>query len=73
MDTVGTRLKKARMDAMFSRPEVEIELGLPPGYIGKLECEEVLPVVGLVKRLAELYQVDMNWLCMIGEKMNDYD
>lgn len=68
MDTFGTRLKNARMKAGYSRPEVEIELGLPPGYIGKLECEEVFPLVGLVKRLAELYRVDLNWLCMIGGK-----
>ena len=71
MDTVGTRLKKARMKAGYSRPEVEIELGLLPGYIGKLECDEVLPLVGLVKRLAALYRVDLNWLCMIGENTND--
>ena len=71
MDTVGTRLKKARMKAGYSRAEVEIELGLLPGFIGKLECEEVLPVVGFVKRLAELYRVDLNWLCMIGENTND--
>lgn len=71
IDTFGTRLKKARMKAGYSRVEVEIELGLLPGYMGKLECEEVFPIVGLVKRLAELYQVDMNWLCMIGENTND--
>lgn len=71
MDTVGSRLKRARLDAMYSRPEVEIELGLPPGYIGKLECEEVFPLVGLVKQLAELYRVDLNWLCMIGGNTND--
>ena len=68
MDTFGNRLRKARTKAMYSRTEVEIELGLEPGYIGKLECEMVLPEMCLVKRLAKLYQVDVNWLCMIGEK-----
>lgn len=67
-DSFGMRLRHARMKAGYSRPEVEIELGLEPGYLGKLECEMVLTTMDIVKRLAALYRVDFNWLCMIGEK-----
>lgn len=71
MDTFGTRLRKARKDAGYSRSEAAIELGVSPGYIGRMESEEVYPSILQVSQLAALYQVDLNWLCMIGENTND--
>lgn len=67
-DSFGNRMRKARMNAGYSRPEVDIELGVTPGYIGRMECEEVCPTIAQVKQLAALYNVSLEWLCMIGEK-----
>lgn len=70
-DSFGTRIRKARMDAGYSRPEVAFELGVAPAYIGRMEAEEVCPTIAQVKQLAALYNVSLEWLCMMGEKAND--
>lgn len=64
------RLRKARLDAGYTQPQVSAELKITSGTLSKYENGKLEPDLEKLAMLAEFYAVSIDWLLGIGQKEN---
>ncbi len=62
------RIRKARVDAGYTQPQVSDELHISKGTISKYETGKLEPDLEKLAVLAEFYAVSVDWLLGIGAK-----
>lgn len=62
------RIKKARIDAGYTQPQVAEELSISRSNISKYETGKLEPDLEKLAALAEFYNVTTDWLLGIGQK-----
>lgn len=62
------RIKKARIDAGYTQPQVAEEISISKGTISKYETGKLEPDLEKLAKLAEFYNVSTDWLLGIGAK-----
>lgn len=60
--TLGEKIKELRMQKMYSQGELAKELGVSPAMISYIESDEKTPSLLLLKRLAKLLEVSLDYL-----------
>lgn len=60
--TLGEKIKELRMQKMYSQSEIAKELGVSPAMISYIENDEKTPSLLLLKRLAKLLEVSLDYL-----------
>ncbi|WDM22604.1 helix-turn-helix domain-containing protein [Paenibacillus polymyxa] len=72
MDSLGSRLKKAREKKGFTQQEVAKKLDVTNGAISGYERNYRDPDSETLKKLADLYEVSINWIYGRDEKESEY-
>ncbi|MFD1126594.1 helix-turn-helix domain-containing protein [Paenibacillus provencensis] len=72
MSSLGARLKKARESKRLTQQEVANHLGVSNGAISGYERNYRDPDTEILKKLADLYEVSLDWLHDRKEKESDY-
>lgn len=72
MDTLGARLKRAREEKRLTQQEAARRLGITNGAISGYERNYRDPDTDTLKKLADLYEVSLDWLNGRDEKEGDY-
>lgn len=60
--TLGEKIKELRMQKMYSQGEIAKELGVSRAMISYIENDEKIPSVAMLKRLAKLLEVSLDYL-----------
>lgn len=60
--TLGEKIKELRMQKMYSQGEIANELGVSKAMISYIENDEKMPSIPLLKRLAKLFEVSLDYL-----------
>lgn len=63
MNNIGQRMKELREKAHLSQAEVAKMCGTSQTTVGKMELGRVRPSVELLVKLADYYDVSMDYLC----------
>lgn len=71
MSDLGSKLKKARENKRFTQQEVAIKLGVTNGTISGYERNYRDPDTDILNRMADLYEVSLDWLNGRDKKEND--
>jgi len=69
MKTLGSRLKKSRENSRLTQVEVAKKLGISNGTLSGYERDYRDPDTEILRKLAELYHVDIDWL-LTGREVN---
>lgn len=72
MNNLGARLKKARENKRLTQQEVANHLGVSNGAISGYERNYRDPDTEILKKLADLYEVSLDWLHDRKEKESEY-
>lgn len=72
MSGLGARLKKARESKGLIQQQVADKLGVSNGAISGYERGYRDPDTDMLNKLADLYEVSLDWLSGRDEKGNDY-
>lgn len=62
------RIKKARLNAGYTQPQVSAELKISSGTLSKYENGKLEPDLEKLAMLADFYAVSIDWLLGIGQK-----
>ena len=62
------RIKKARIEAGYTQPQVADELNIPKSSISKYETGNLEPDLEKLASLADFYNVSIDWLLGLGPK-----
>lgn len=57
------RLRRVREDAGYTQEQVAASLETVPEYVRKVENAQVCPSIAKVYAMAEMYDVNIDWLC----------
>ncbi len=60
--TLGEKIKELRIQKMYSQGEIANELGVSKAMISYIENDEKIPSIPLLKRLAKLLDVSLDYL-----------
>lgn len=60
--TLGEKIKELRMQKIYSQSEIAKELGVSRAMISYIENDEKIPSVAMLKRLAKLLEVSLDYL-----------
>ncbi|MNZ99157.1 HTH-type transcriptional regulator ImmR [compost metagenome] len=71
MSDLGSKLKKARENKRLTQQEVAIKLGVTNGTISGYERNYRDPDTDILNRMADLYEVSLDWLNGRDKKEND--
>lgn len=71
IDMFPQRLKYARKKAKYTMTRAAKKLGILQPTISRYETGKSIPAVDRVAAMAELYGVSMDWLCGLGEDVNN--
>ncbi|WP_433748331.1 helix-turn-helix domain-containing protein [Paenibacillus amylolyticus] len=72
MSDLGSKLKKARENKRLTQQEVANKLGVSNGAISGYERSYRDPDTETLKKLADLYEVSLDWLNGRDEKEGEY-
>lgn len=61
-ETFAQKLKQARMETGYTQREIAEILNLKQGTIASYETGRTQPDIETLGKLADFYEVDMNWL-----------
>jgi transcriptional regulator with XRE-family HTH domain len=62
MMSLGTEIKKARLDKRWKQQDLQVATGLSQTYLSQIELDKVDPRVSIVKRIARALGVSMDQL-----------
>lgn len=60
--SLGEKIKELRMQKMYSQSEIAKVLGVSRAIISYIESDEKMPSLPLLKRLAKLFEVSLDYL-----------
>ncbi len=60
--SLGEKIKELRIQQMYSQSEIAKELGVSRAIISYIESDEKMPSLPLLKRLAKLFEVSLDYL-----------
>ncbi len=60
--TLGEKIKELRIQKMYSQGEISKELGVSRAMISYIENDDKMPSVAMLKRLAKLFEVSLDYL-----------
>lgn len=61
-ESLGARLRIARLDRGMTLQEVSKEVGISWQALSKIELDEMTPSLNRLRQLGKLYQVSFDWL-----------
>lgn len=61
-DTIGTRLKLARLSKKFTIPQVSEKTGISKGNLSIIENDKTKPSADALTLLSDLYEVSVDWI-----------
>lgn len=67
-EIIRQKLINARDKAGYTQEELSEETGIPYSIIAKIESGHRKPDVNTVGKLAEFYEIDINWFYGIGKQ-----
>ena len=67
VDTLGVRLKKARLEKGWKAYRLEIESGVSHDLLSRYESDECLPALRNAIRIARALDCSLDWLCCVDE------
>ncbi len=67
-ETLGMRLRRARELKRFSQKEVEEKIKISNVNISRYETDQTSPNLDTLKKLADIYQVSLDWIFGITDK-----
>lgn len=70
-EIIRQKLIDARDEAGYTQEELSQKTAIPYSIIAKIESGHRKPDVTTVGRLAEFYEIDINWFYGIGTKKSD--
>jgi transcriptional regulator with XRE-family HTH domain len=60
--TLGSRLRKARLDANLSQSALEALTGIPKARLSRYEHDHVAPSIATLRKLVLALDADVAWL-----------
>lgn len=80
-ETIGSRLRHVRERSGYSQKEVSALTGITNVNISRYELDQTSPTLETIRKLAELYQVSLDYIFMVTDKpdrikpgeLSDYD
>jgi len=67
---LGTKLKKLRKEKNLTQEKLSTKLDLSPRYIGKIEAGMLKPSMETYRKLADFFQVPVEYLVSESEEAN---
>ncbi len=73
LEIFSERLKELRSSLKMTQKDFAMELNITASALSSYEKNNINPSISIAKRIAEKYNVSIDWLCGLSEKRNYND